>query len=358
MRLADAKLAPALCAPEYAHAAPPAPGGAIEVAPGVLWLRMGLPFALNHVNCWLLRDTLGWTAVDCGLGDEATRALWETHFASTLAGRPIVRVIATHAHPDHLGLAGWLARRWSCPLWMTQGEYLWSHALANRTGGYGGAFTREFFVSHGLEPERAAAAILRTDAYRSEVPELCTAYRRIFDGERIAVGERQWRVIMGYGHSSEHAALYCESHALLISGDMLLPAITTNVSVWPSEPDADPVRLYLDSLERLAALPGETLVLPSHGLPFRGARERVAALRAHHAGRLEDLAAALDAPRTAAQVLPALFRRPLDTHQLFFAMGEAIAHLNHLYYAGAVERIARSDGSLAFMRSAPYALSS
>jgi glyoxylase-like metal-dependent hydrolase (beta-lactamase superfamily II) len=336
---------------EFPYAAPPAPGRVIEVAPGVLWLRMPLPFALNHINLWLLREQDGWTAVDCGYGDDNTRALWEQHFADTLAGKTILRVIATHAHPDHLGLAHWLVHRHGCPLWMTQGEYLWAHAVWNNVAGWGAAQTGALFARHGLDAARVEAQIGRGHPYRIGVPAIPTTYHRVFDHDEINIGGREWRVITGYGHSAEHAALYCESLSVLISGDMLLPTITTNVSVWSTEPEADPVRRFLESIQRFSTLPDATLVLPSHGLPFRGARQRVAALTEHHAARLGELAAAATHPVTAMDVVPVLFRRPLDTHQIFFAMGEAIAHLNHLYCLGELTRTVRDDGIITFVRN-------
>ena len=330
---------------------PPPPGALCDVAPGVRWLRMPLPFALDHINLWLIDEGAGWTQIDCGYGDAPTRALWEKHFAGTLSGRVLSRIIATHYHPDHFGNAAWLCNRFGCSLAMPQAEYLTAHAVAGEHSGYGLEATCAFFRSHGLDAEHIGALRARGNQYRRGVPELPTAYRRLLADDVVAIAGERWRVIPGFGHSPEHAALYCESLGVCISGDMLLPKISTNVSVWPVEPDGDPLALFLGSLERFAELPWETLILPSHGLPFVGARTRVEQLRAHHAARLAELEAAATHARTAAELVPVLFRRELDTQQRFFAMGEAIAHLNHLWRSGRLVRLTGDDGTIRFARA-------
>ena len=206
-----------------------------------------------------------------------------------------------------------------------------------------------------MHADHLAAFDSRGNAYRRGVPELPFAFERMLDRDTVALGGASWRVIEGHGHSPEHASLYCAERAVLVSGDMLLPRITTNVSVWPAEPDADPLGRFLDSLAAFEALPADTLVLPSHGLPFRGIATRVGQLRDHHAARLDELTAAIAAqaaasaaPVSAADVVPVLFRRELDLQQRFFAMGEAIAHLNHLWRAGRLDRRAAADGALRF----------
>jgi glyoxylase-like metal-dependent hydrolase (beta-lactamase superfamily II) len=310
---------------------------------------MGLPFALDHINLWLLEDEDGWTIVDTGLGDEATRALWDAIFAGPAAGRPVHRVLATHFHPDHAGNAGWLCRRFGVPLWMMQADYLTAHAVHAGMAGYVPEATLALFRANGLDTARFAQMESRGNIYRRQVAELPTHYRRIVDAETIAVGGRSWRVIAGYGHSPEHASLVCDSLDLAISGDMLLPRISTNVSVWPVDPEGDPLGYFLRSIRRYLELPAQTLELPSHGLPFRGAHARVAQLQAHHETRLAELLdACREAPRCAADVLELLFRRKLDTHQMFFAMGEAIAHLHTLERSGQLQRVATGDGVARF----------
>jgi len=322
--------------------APPAPGEVKRVAPGILWLRMPLPFALDHINLWLIEEDNGYVLVDCGYGDAATRALWQRHFETTLAERPIGSIVVTHCHPDHLGNAAWLAERYACIVTMTQGEYLAAHALLAEIGGYGPGDVQALFARHGMAPEHVAALAAKGNRYRRGVPQAPHSFARMVGGDDIALGGRAWRVIAGYGHSAEHAALACEASRVLIAGDMLLPKISTNVAVWPGEPDADPVQRFLDSLAAFETLPPDTLVLPSHGPPFRGIAARVAQLRAHHAQRLDELHVGLakaSAPQSAHDVIPLLFRRELDLHQRFFAMGEAIAHLNHLWREGRASRV-------------------
>jgi len=330
---------------------PPVPGEAREIAPGLLWLRMPLPFALDHVNLWLLAEPGGYTLVDCGYGDATTRAHWQRHFATTLRERPLQRIVVTHCHPDHLGNAAWLAAHFGCSIAMTQAEYLAAHAMIAEQAGLGPADVRALFARHGMAAEHLAKLASRGNHYHRGVPEAPHAFARLVDGDTLAVGDGRWRVVAGHGHSPEHAALADADRALLISGDMLLPRISTNVAVWPGEPDGDPVARFVASLGRFEPLPADTLVLPSHGPPFRGIAARVARLRAHHAERLAELHAALaaaEAPMSAEQAIPVLFRRPLDLQQRFFAMGEAIAHLNHLWRDGRATRSIASDGAIRF----------
>ena len=341
--------APAL---EFPHAAPPAPGDTLEVAPGVLWLRMPLPFALDHINLWLLREDDGYALVDTGFGDAATRALWATHLDRTLRGRPLTRIVATHYHPDHLGNAAWLGARFGVVVSMTHSEFLTAHAVHDDRPGFGVEDYCAHFRAHGMAPDDLAVLRARGNRYRPGVPELPQRYRRILAGDTLTLGARRFTVIGGYGHSPEHAALHAaEPEPLLIAGDMLLPRISTNVAVGPADPEGDSLARFLASLSVYETLSPATLVLPSHGLPFRGAALRVAQLRAHHVERLAELAHAFNAsgaPRAAADVLPVLFRRPLDVNQRFFAMGEAIAHLNHLWHAGRLTRVVAGDGSVRF----------
>jgi len=335
---------------DYLWPAAPGPGAVHEVAPGIRWLRMPLPFALDHINLWLLAETGGWAQVDCGYGDAATRRLWEEHFAATPEHQSIKRVIATHYHPDHVGNAAWLMARFGCALLMPQAEFLTAHAVADQRSGYSVAATSGLFRAHGMAAEHVAAVEARGNQYLRGVPELPSHYQRLLAGDETMIGPHRWRVIAGYGHSPEHASLYCAALNVFIAGDMLLPKISTNVSVWPVEPEGDPLARFLDSLGGFAELPATTLVLPSHGLPFVGIHARVEQLRAHHAARLAELEAAVIQPMTAAELVPVLFRRALDLQQRFFAMSEAIAHLNHLWHAGRLARIIGSNGTIRFGR--------
>jgi glyoxylase-like metal-dependent hydrolase (beta-lactamase superfamily II) len=328
----------------------PAPGQTIDLAPGVKWVRMGLPFALDHINLWLLADEIdgvaGWTIVDCGITNDATRAAWEQVFANELQGLPVLRVIATHMHPDHMGLAHWLTQRWQCRLWASATDWNVARIATSSTVGFGGERAAAFFASHGLtDPEALAKVRARGNYYASMVPAVPSEFRRLMDGLAVRIGSTDWRCIAGYGHAPEHISMYCADKNLLISGDMVLPRISTNVSVIDIEPEADPLTLYLDSLARYAGLPPDTLVLPSHGKPFTGLHQRIAQLRAHHDERLaEVMTACAERACHAADLLPVLFKRALDLHQTTFAMGEAIAHLHALWLGGRLKRQRSSDG--------------
>lgn len=340
----------------------PAPGAALDIAPGVRWVRMQLPFALDHINLWLLRDEIegcaGWTVVDCGITNADTQAAWEQVFARHLDGLPVLRVLATHFHPDHLGLAHWLCERWSgapgglpeCRLWISATDFQLARLASRSTEGLGGESAAAFFASHGLTDEDSLAKIrARAAYYPSMVPAVPARFRRLMDGQVLNVGGTAWRCLVGHGHSPEHISLHAESLGVLISGDMVLPRISTNVSVVDSEPEADPLSLYLASLRRLMALPADTLVLPSHGKPFRGLHARLAQLIEHHDERLaETQVACAAAPTHAAGLLPVLFKRPLDLHQTTFAMGESLAHLHALWLAGRLRRERGADGVYRF----------
>jgi glyoxylase-like metal-dependent hydrolase (beta-lactamase superfamily II) len=340
----------------------PAMGTTLEVAPGVRWLRMKLPFALDHINLWLLRDRQdgieGWTIVDCGIADDGTRAAWEQVFAGELHGMPVLRVVVTHMHPDHIGLAHWLCERWSqpgrdCRLWISATDWNAARVASQATTGFGGDGAARFFARHGLADAAALGKVReRGNYYAGMVPQVPRQYRRLMDGMALDIGGRAWQCISGYGHAPEHIALHCAELGVLISGDMVLPRISTNVSVIDIEPEADPLPLYLQSIERLRALPADTLVLPSHGKPFTGLHERIGQLQAHHDERFaEVLAACAERPHSAADLLPVLFKRALDLHQTTFAMGESVAHLHALASRGQLRAVASADGVLRYERA-------
>lgn len=339
----------------------PAPGERLDVAPGIGWLRMPLPFALDHINLWLLRDRFegrdGWTLIDAGASTGKTRAAWEQVFDQRLDGLPIVRVLCTHAHPDHLGLADWVASRFAAPLWMTQGEYMtgraWSTPGARQT-----ELSLAHFRRHGVTDEAVLTAIAnhRDRPYTTLVPSIPPTFRRIGDQEMLHIGpadpgdaDSQWRVIFGYGHSPEHAALYNPARGILVSGDMVLPRISSNVSVWEMEPESNPVQWYIDSLQRYRLCDAGTLVLPAHGKPFRNLHRRVEQLVEHHEDRLAAvLHACAQSPHHAAQTVPVMFERQFDPQQTIFAIGEALGHLHALWYRGLVRRTTGDDGVVRF----------
>ena len=342
--------------PDYPFATPPAAGETFELAPGIHWLRMPLPFALDHINLWLLADESdgrpGWTIIDTGFALAQVKSCWEAildRLAETPRGARILRIIVTHFHPDHLGLATWLQEKTGAAIHMTLGEYLTAHAVWHESAGHGIAPMLHQFSAHGLDAGRCAGLEKNRGGYQRGVPDLPTSYQRVFDGEVISIGEHGWQVRTGFGHSPEHASLYCAGLGVLISGDMLLPKISTNISVYAVTPMADSLADYLESIDRYRHLPAATLVLPSHGLPFYGMLERIEEQHAHHRERLQVLAENCAQPHSAAELLSTLFPRELDTHQLMFAMGEAIAHLNHLEQAGRLLRATGEDGVIRFV---------
>lgn len=335
----------------------PEPGTAMELVrdasgQGVRWIRMPLPYALNHINLWLVadgddEDHNKWCAVDTGMamGDV------QKHWLQLIAQYPLSRQIVTHYHPDHFGLSAWLQAQTGAALSMTQGEYLTAQAFTNEIGNYSPQATGELFRRHGLSTDRLQVLLERGNAYRRAVPQIPAAYTILREGEDVRIGRNDWRVIIGHGHCPEHAALYCEALGVLIGGDMMLPSISTNVAVFAPNPDDDSLTDFLNSIRRFTALPEDTLVLPSHGRPFLGIHARVAALEKHHAERCADLVAACrQQSHTAASLLPVLFQRDItDPHQTLFAMSEAIAHLNYLEHRGELTR--NDDGNILSYRA-------
>ncbi len=299
---------------------------------------MPLPFALDHINLWLLEEADGWTIVDTGYGVTATWELWEGHFAGIMAGRPVKDIVVTHYHPDHIGSAHWLAQRTGAPMWMTTSEFLSAHAAHDDTAGFDRATGVAFFIANGLDATRMPERLRSGNGYARGVPEIPRTYRRMMHGDTLRFGGRDWEVITVFGHAPEQATLHCRELGVLISADQVLPRITSNVGVWGNQPEADPLTQFLGSLSRLGHLPDETLVLPSHERVFQGLHPRIAMLHEHHEERLARLLEGCAAPITAYEALPLLFRRKLDDHQMMFAMGEAVAHLHYLQRRGKVVR--------------------
>jgi glyoxylase-like metal-dependent hydrolase (beta-lactamase superfamily II) len=321
-----------------------------ELAPGLAGVRFALPFALDHVNVWLLEEVPGWTIIDTGIADERTQDRWRVLLEGALAGRPVAQILATHFHPDHLGLAGWLCARTGAELLASHTEWLNGRLLAlDRSPGFveaGRAFDRRA----GLDEEVVAARAARGNLYRGRVSEPPPRFRRLREGDRLRIAGRDWRVIVGQGHAPEMVCLFNAELNVLIAADQILPKISPVVGVWPAEPDANPLADFLATLERFRALPDDCLVLPSHGRPFRGLQVRIDQLVAHHVERLEATLAACARPVTVAEVMPLLFNRALDTHQLQFALGESLAHLNYLLAEGRLRRFLDDDGRLRYAR--------
>jgi glyoxylase-like metal-dependent hydrolase (beta-lactamase superfamily II) len=350
---AEAAAAPEGPALTYPCGEPPEPGGLAEIAPGVLWLRMPLPFSLKHINLWLLDDGAGWAVVDTGTQTPEVLAAWRSLLAAggPLQGRPITRVIATHMHPDHMGMAGWLTRKFDARLWMTRTEYLMCRTLVADTGREAPDEAIRFYRRCGWPDEALDVYRARFGGFGKYMHALPDSIRRIVDGERLTIGAHGWRVVVGRGHSPEHACLVSDGLKLMISGDQVLPRISSNVSVFPTEPDADPLGDWLASIAHLrATLPDDLLVLPSHGEPFRGLHARLDRLAAGHERGLQRLRRTVAEPKRVIDTFGALFARQIDAKSevLGLATGESVAHLNHLLARGELRAQMGDDGALRY----------
>jgi len=314
---------------------PPAPAEAIEIAPGILWLRFPLPFRLNHINVFLIEDGDGWAAVDTGIANQATRDIWEALAGGLLAGRKLTRLIVTHFHPDHIGLAGWLTERFGIPLLTTQTTYLQCANISLSPGALDAPVYRDFYIRRGLAAEATAAVFTQGHAYLKMVTPLPPIFKRIVRGDRLKIGARTFEVLTADGHAPEHALLYCAQDQLLVAGDQVMERISPNVSVWAVDPHGDPLGLYLRSLQELKArVPDDVLVLASHYRPFLGLHERIGELAAHHEQRCGAIFEAARTPKNAADLLPVLFHKQLDPHEMSFAFSEVLAHMNYMLRQG------------------------
>ena len=317
----------------------PAIGLTIEVARGVHWIRMPLPMTLNHINLWALEDGDGWTLVDTGMKTTDIAAAWESLLSGPLAGRPVKRVICTHMHPDHVGMAGWLTRRYQCPFWMTRLEYVTCRMLVADTGREAPDDALRFYRAAGWESPELELYKARFGEFGKMIYSLPDSFHRVSHNDEFLIGDHWWQAVIGRGHSPEHLCLYSPQLRLLISGDQVLPKITSNVSVFPTEPDADPLSDWLESLASLsAAVPDDVLVLPAHNEPFFGLHRRTEQLIQGHETSLQRLLDVLREPKNARDVFSLLFRRPVQREMLQMATGESVAHLNCLVRRGLVTR--------------------
>jgi glyoxylase-like metal-dependent hydrolase (beta-lactamase superfamily II) len=327
-------------------------GETFEVAPGIHWVRMPLPFALDHINLWLLSDGDAWTIVDTGYNVDSNREIWTDVLQKITGDAPINRVICTHFHPDHLGLAGWFAEIHDTSLWMTYAEWLQAHVAVSGTVTHDFDRWVDFYRDNGA-PEKMTVGFKQVrETFRDPWYRLPDTVRRIQDNERFEIGGRCWQIITGGGHSHEHAALWCPEINILISGDQILPRISSNISLWYTEPDGDPLRHYFQSFDKFRHIPEDVLVLPSHDFPFRGMHRRLDDLRSHHDERLDTALAFCIEPQTAADVMPSLFTREIGLFEFSFAIGETLAHLNYLVSEGKLERQKDADGLIRFRRAA------
>lgn len=330
-------------------------GTMFEVAPGVHWTRMPLPFGLDHINLWVLDAGDSWAIVDTGVNMPRTRGYWEALFAGAMAGKPVTRVIVTHYHPDHLGLAGWLCERWNVPLEIARTEYLLARTLTLDVRDAPPPEAVDFSIRAGWSDE--AVETLRGRPwgnFHKIVYPLPAGFKRLRDKDVLTIGARRWRVVTGRGHAPEHSCLVSDD-GIMIAGDQVLPRITSNVSVYPSEPFADPLRDWLESIETLRAIDPATLVLPAHNEPFTGLHTRLDQLRDDHLDKLAKLEAFCATPRTAVDCFAALFRRPIGEADYGLATGETVAHLHWLEERGRVRRVRDDSGVDRFINTAPAA---
>lgn len=331
----------------------PGRGEATEVVPGVLWARFALPFSLNHVNAYFIEDGDGWAAFDCGIANDSTREQWEALLAGPLAGRPLTRLIVSHHHPDHIGLAGWLCERFNLKLLMSQSEYLEGHYIALNPDQMGKGPFRQFYIDHGLSEAATEVVLRQGHGYLRMVTPLPHTFRRLVAGERLRIGAREFEIYTGGGHAAEQVMLYCRAENFFLGADQVMAKISPNVSVWAMEPEGDPLGLYRRSLQELQTqIDADALVLPGHNLPFRGLHLRLQALEEHHAQRCELLLeACAGTPKSASELVPVMFKRELDPHQMSFAFSEALAHVNYLVERGQLHWVVTDDGSRKLLTS-------
>jgi glyoxylase-like metal-dependent hydrolase (beta-lactamase superfamily II) len=320
----------------FPHAEPPEYGAFVTLAPGVLWLRLALPFALNHVNIYLIEDGNGWAVIDAGIANAATREVWTRLLERGLGGRRITRLIVSHYHPDHAGLAGWLLERCGVELAMSRTEHATTHFMRTDPTAVGSPTHRAFYRRHGLGEAATEAVMGRGHAYLGMTTDLPRHYEVLEAGQTLRIGGRDFAVLTGGGHAPEQVMLLCRADRLFLPADQVLARISPNISVHAYEPAGDPLHDYLASLAALRAdVPDDVLVAPTHNLPFHGLHQRIAELIAHHEQRcamIED--ACRRAPHSATDLLPVLFPRALDEHQTGFAFGEVVAHVQYMLGQG------------------------
>jgi glyoxylase-like metal-dependent hydrolase (beta-lactamase superfamily II) len=336
----------------YEFDSTPERGETMRVAHGLHWLRMPLPFTLGHINLWLLEADDGWAIVDTGIHTDVSKDVWRKTIDTLMTEQPVKHVVVTHLHPDHVGCAGWLTDEYGIDLWMTREEYLLCRVLVADTGKVAPEEGVDFYHAAGFPPEALHRYQEMFGLFGKYVAELPEAYSRLQEGDQLDFAGHTWEVLVGRGHSVEHACFFDAERNLFIAGDQLLPTISPNVSVYPTEPNANPLKDWLQSLRMLKhELPGDVLVLPAHGKPFRGAHSRLDELIQEHLDGCDALVTLCKEPRRALDVFPALFKSRITDSNLIMATGESVAHLNYLVDAGDIQVERDADGINWYCRS-------
>jgi glyoxylase-like metal-dependent hydrolase (beta-lactamase superfamily II) len=341
----------------FPYPEPPDNGGLLEIAPGILWLRMPLPYRLDHVNIYLIEDEDGWCVLDAGIHDERSVDLWKKVLDGPLAGTRLTRLIVTHHHPDHIGMAGWLCRETDIPVLTSQTAYLACANIALDPGSPQDRQFHEFYLKHGATPEVADLMGTNGLEYMRKVSALPGAFLRLLSGDTLVIGKRRFRVFTGDGHAPEQVMLYCEEDRLFFSADQVIARISPNVSVWPNEPDGDPLGHFLRTARRIREnLPDDVLVLPGHQLPFFGLHARCDELIEHHDRRCDLIREAAGTRlMTVNELVPVVFPRELDIHQFGFAFSETLAHVNRMLRRSELTKSIGPDGVVRYATSVDLA---
>lgn len=329
---------------------PPVLGEVVEVAPGILWARIPLPYRLDHVNVYLIEDGESWTVVDTGINTDEAKGAWQMLFDRALSHLSVSRVIVTHHHPDHIGLAGWLCERFGAELLTSQTGYMTSRVISLAPHETGLRRHFDFYVGHGMSEEVAGLVAIHGSEYLTLVADLPPTFLRLVLADKLTIGGREFRVITADGHAPEQIMLYCERDKLLFAADQVIEKISPNVSVFAGEPNGDPLGHFLRTLRGLRQeLPEDVLVLSGHGRPFYGLHQRCLELEAHHEGRCQLIREACGtAPHSVADLVPILFTRKLDAHQMGFAFTETLAHVNRLVRRSELQAV-RSGGKVFYV---------
>lgn len=340
---------------DYPFNEQPERGRVMQVAPGVNWIRMPLPFRLNHINLWALDDGPdNWALVDTGLRDVETVAVWRELFANATRKRKLTRVFVTHMHPDHIGMAGWLTRKLGAKLHISRLEYLTCRVMVSDSGREAPHEAVTFYKEAGWSEHAIESYRARFGKFGNAIHTLPDSYERLSDGQELSIGGNTWRVVTGTGHSPEHACLYCPTLKVFVSGDQVLPKISSNVSVTPTEPHADPMDDWYASLAKIRReVPDDVLVLPAHNDPFRGLHARLDYLRDAQRHADARLLARLAEPKRVVDVFEALFNRDItedNASQFSMATGEAVSCLNYQLNRGKIQRTLDADGVAWYLR--------